>query len=267
MTGIYRIRNIVNNKCYIGSSADFHNRERKHFSDLRSGRHHSSILQRAYNKYGEKAFVFEPIEHVDKDDLLIREQYYLTTFKPQYNVSFLANEKTRLGLKSSDEHKARMSRALKGRVSPMLGKKFSEEHRRNISKANKGKKNALGYRHTEETKEKIRLKHNREQSNGLKSPEWKKQHSIIMRDVYHALPDEKKRTRGLNISKAKRTPDLITNCVICKIEISYRPNGKEVPKTCCALCRSKHSRNLLDLRRRANPNMDKDAANRRWGKL
>jgi len=54
---IYRIRNLVNNKCYIGSAKNLHNRVVKHLSDLRRNTHHSIVLQRAYNLYGELNFV------------------------------------------------------------------------------------------------------------------------------------------------------------------------------------------------------------------
>lgn len=258
---IYKIRNIINDKQYIGSSANFHNRKAKHLSDLRRGNHHSIILQRAYNKYGKKAFIFEIIEQVnDENSLCVREQYYLDTFTPEYNVGKFANEKTRLGLKSSPEHCAKMSMSLKGRNSPSKGKKFSEEHKKKISEANKGKKNALGHRHSDATKEKIRQHHNA-RSNPNKSLEWKEKHSEIMKKVYANLGEEKKRNMK---SQVQRTPDKITHCVICNNEITYRPKGSDIPKTCSTICRANLGRKHLNERRQLNPNMDKEAARKRW---
>ena len=95
--GVYQIRNLISGKIYIGSTVHFRDRKYSHFKELRSGTHHSSRLQAAFNKYGENAFVFEPIEIVDHEDkLLDREQHYLDTLLPfgkfGYNISKLAGE-------------------------------------------------------------------------------------------------------------------------------------------------------------------------------
>jgi group I intron endonuclease len=78
--GIYFIRNKINNKIYVGSSKNLYNREKEHFSDLRKGKHHNIYLQRAYNKYGEKNFVFEVIETCKEDERLDIEQQYIDKF-------------------------------------------------------------------------------------------------------------------------------------------------------------------------------------------
>lgn len=95
--GVYQIRNVISGKVYIGSTVLFTDRKAAHFKELRAGTHHSPRLQAAFNKYGENAFVFEPIEIVDHEDkLLEREQHYLDTVKPfgrsGYNISKLAGE-------------------------------------------------------------------------------------------------------------------------------------------------------------------------------
>lgn len=74
MTGIYRIKNKINDKCYIGSSVNFDDRKNLHFSLLRRGIHHSIILQRAYDKYGLEFLSFEVLEHCEKEILIEREQ-------------------------------------------------------------------------------------------------------------------------------------------------------------------------------------------------
>ena len=43
-------------------------------------------LQRAYNKYGKDAFSFEIIEICTFDSLLLREQFYLDTLNPEFNI-------------------------------------------------------------------------------------------------------------------------------------------------------------------------------------
>ena len=75
--GIYKIRNIINNNIYIGSSNNIKKRWIKHFSLLKRNCHHSSHLQNAWNKYGEFNFEFSILEECKEDELLLREQYYL----------------------------------------------------------------------------------------------------------------------------------------------------------------------------------------------
>lgn len=53
---IYRITNIVNNKCYIGITENFKNRQKKHITELNNNIHHSPKLQNAWNYYGGNNF-------------------------------------------------------------------------------------------------------------------------------------------------------------------------------------------------------------------
>ena len=79
-SGIYQIRNLVNNKIYVGSASDFYERKSQHFSLLKYGKHNQK-LQNSYNKYGKDNFVFEVIEFVeDKNKLLEYEQYWIDKF-------------------------------------------------------------------------------------------------------------------------------------------------------------------------------------------
>lgn len=88
--GIYKITNLLNNKFYIGSSCDIRARKYLHFSMLKNNKHHSPILQRVYNKYGKKYLSFEIIEECDVENLIEREQYYLDSLKPEYNICKVA---------------------------------------------------------------------------------------------------------------------------------------------------------------------------------
>lgn len=78
-TGVYQIRNLTNNKLYIGSSEKFDKRWNLHLSQLRRNIHHSIHLQRAWNKYGANIFIFEIIEECESDKCLDREQHHLDT--------------------------------------------------------------------------------------------------------------------------------------------------------------------------------------------
>ena len=76
--GIYKIINVVNNKFYVGSAVNFSRRKSRHFSELRTGKHNNRILQSAWHKYGEQAFVFVVLEEVlDKSLLLATENKWL----------------------------------------------------------------------------------------------------------------------------------------------------------------------------------------------
>lgn len=59
MNVVYMIHDVDFAHYYIGSSDDAKRRCKHHFSALRGGKHHCEALQRAFNKYGEEAFIFE----------------------------------------------------------------------------------------------------------------------------------------------------------------------------------------------------------------
>lgn len=67
---IYKIRNVVNGKFYVGSAVDTRTRFRQHRRLLKNGTHHCKHLQSAWNKYGEDVFKFEVVEYVDGRDML-----------------------------------------------------------------------------------------------------------------------------------------------------------------------------------------------------
>ena len=76
--GIYMILNLVNNKCYVGSSKNIKSRKYQHTKELRDGVHHNSHLQASWNRYGEDKFLFTVLEKViDKADLHDRELYWM----------------------------------------------------------------------------------------------------------------------------------------------------------------------------------------------
>lgn len=61
---IYYIRNITNDKVYVGQCIDdVEYRWREHCNSLRKNNHINRKLQRAWNKYGELLFVFETISN------------------------------------------------------------------------------------------------------------------------------------------------------------------------------------------------------------
>lgn len=148
-SGIYKIRNLTNGKFYIGSTIDFDKRKYDHFRDLKNNNHHSYHLQNAFNKHGEQSFIFEAIEKLEpnKGKLLEREQCWIDSLTPEYNICKIAG--SCLGIKLSDETKQKMSEAQKG-------KHLSEETKRKMSESKKGEKHPFYGKHlSEEAKQKL----------------------------------------------------------------------------------------------------------------
>ncbi len=86
-SGIYKVQNKLNGKMYIGGSVNVDKRLRGHKSDLIKRKHHSLILQRAWDKYGEENFVFEKILICKKQDILFYEQLITDFYKANDGVS------------------------------------------------------------------------------------------------------------------------------------------------------------------------------------
>lgn len=79
-SGIYQIINLVDDKRYIGSTVNFKNRKRFHFSLLVRNIHHNQYIQNAYNKYGKENFEFQILLYCEKKDLLFYEQIAINIF-------------------------------------------------------------------------------------------------------------------------------------------------------------------------------------------
>lgn len=89
-SGIYIIKNITNNKIYVGSSVNISSREYKHFWMLKTGIHDNHYLQQSYDKYGRDSFIFEVAELCSYDDLIIKENHYIDLYQsnnPKYGYN------------------------------------------------------------------------------------------------------------------------------------------------------------------------------------
>lgn len=114
-SGVYKITCIPTGRFYIGCSVDLKKRTRKHILQLRDGRHDNPILQRAFRKYGEGAFVVEYLEVVPRQQVVEREQFYLDTLCPfgkrGFNVCRIAESVQ--GIRRDAKTRRKMSDGLK----------------------------------------------------------------------------------------------------------------------------------------------------------
>jgi len=185
-TVIYSILNSITNEIYIGSAIDYITRWRNHKNLLLSNKHYNIKLQNSWNFYGKDNFIFNIIEHVSEENLIIREQYYLDIklFASEndnrfYQLGFntLRKAENSLGYKHTKEAIEKMS----GKNNPMYGKsvwngrQHKEESKELISKTKKGKSlkkdnHFYGKTHTEESKKKMRK--NRKKLIGVNNPNY-----------------------------------------------------------------------------------------------
>lgn len=181
--GVYRIRNIVSGRFYIGSSENIYRRFESHRRQLKSGTHKNKILQASWNKHGADAFKFEVLHKVPLEDLRSVERSMLTMLC-SHPLNCNMHDETyvfpRTGHKHTDEAKAKISAKVQLALAEGHDSKFipaeetrkkmsesmkgnqnakdhvrTEEHQRKLSEANKGNKNFLGKNHSVESRAKM----------------------------------------------------------------------------------------------------------------
>lgn len=147
ISGIYKIQSVINPKrFYIGSSEHVERRWNKHKRDLIRNKHHSPQLQYHYDKYGESDLIFIIIEPCLPEFLTVREQYYLDTLKPYFNTCSIAGNTT------GYHHTKETIEKFKGRIpwNKDTHGLYSEEYKEKLREKRKT------FRHTEETKARMR---------------------------------------------------------------------------------------------------------------
>lgn len=117
-SGIYKIVNVKNSKCYVGSAVNIKRRWTEHKSYLRGNKHHSKHLQRAFDIYGEDSFLFEIVELVEPQFLIEREQHWIDILSAYGKNGYNANPKAHssLGIIRSSETREKISQSKKGGI-------------------------------------------------------------------------------------------------------------------------------------------------------
>lgn len=124
---IYRWKNNLNDKDYLGSTFNAKSRLRTYF-DKKSLVLGNMPIYKALLKYGHSNFSFEILEYCKLEDLILREQFYLDHFDFDYNI--LEKADSSLGFKHSIE----------------------------VIKNMKGRQNAKGFKHSADTIDYLRSK-------------------------------------------------------------------------------------------------------------
>lgn len=162
-SGIYAIKNKMNNKMYIGQSVNVNKRKSYHLWLLRNNSHFNPKLQNAFNKYGEENFEFVILEKCNKEELDDKEIEYISRYNTTNNgYNICEGGGGSLGRTLSEETKQKISNANIGRKQDEIAKKRKSkamkelwktaEYRKKMKQRPKPKPWNKGRRLTEEEK-------------------------------------------------------------------------------------------------------------------
>jgi len=127
--GIYCIRNIVNNKVYIGKSKNIHKRIICHKYHLKNkSKEENSYFIAAYHKYGDDAFEYFVLEFLEENEKLVaeRELYWMKTYDS-------LNHEKGYNLRSDSDSKMIVHQKTSEKISKRLTKEWAEGKRQNHS--------------------------------------------------------------------------------------------------------------------------------------
>lgn len=146
--GIYCIKNLTNNKCYVGQSKDILCRWTKEKNVLSKDEPAWNVhLQNAWKKYGQENFYFYILEECLYDELDEREIFWISkldSFNNGYNNTIGGS-------------------GVKGVVAWNKGLRLSDSYKMKLSESHKG------YKHTDDQKQKIS-----EKTSGINNPHYGK---------------------------------------------------------------------------------------------
>jgi len=151
--GVYKWTHKESGKLYIGSSNDLAVRFRFYYSISYLTRYNKSYINNALFLYGYSAFSLTILEYIDisnlsKDEarklILEREQHYIDTLVPEYNILKVAGSS--LGFLLSEKTKGLMRKPKSEETKKLMRKPKSEETKKKMSLA------FLGRKHKPETK-------------------------------------------------------------------------------------------------------------------
>lgn len=90
--GIYQIKNLINDKVYVGKSTKTNVRWSAHKYLLKLNQHYNKQLQEDWNQYGSENFEFSILELCDCDNLKAREKYWIDFFESYSSKGYNINQ-------------------------------------------------------------------------------------------------------------------------------------------------------------------------------
>lgn len=94
---IYRIKNTVNGKVYIGSSITPEHRKQTHLKALKAGKHYNKLMQRDYTEQNGEGFRYSTIDTCTEEDRNIVELMHINE-----NSSFVSSGGYNVGIPSQN---------------------------------------------------------------------------------------------------------------------------------------------------------------------
>jgi group I intron endonuclease len=171
LCGIYKIQSKKKpERIYVGSSVHIYSRWGKHRGDLSRNKHENGRLQNHVNKYGLDDLVFSIITGCSEDVTIAYEQFYIDALNPWFNLAPIAGttrgiiHESRRGIpvrpagsKLTEEHKRKISEAMRGAKNHQYGKPSPRKGMKGNPNPYKGIKG----RYSEETLQKMRISNQR----------------------------------------------------------------------------------------------------------
>lgn len=131
-SGIYLILSTINSKKYIGSSKNLKERLYDHYNNLSKIKHENQRLQNHYTKYGQSSLIYSILEYCEEERLEEREQYYIDTLNPWFNISRFSKRR-----KGDYKHKKKALEKIQKRSLKL----WSENRDKMIQSLKKGEEN------------------------------------------------------------------------------------------------------------------------------
>lgn len=171
-SGIYSIKDTINNRIYIGQSVNVKIRLISHKSNLKAGKHKNVYLQRSYDKCNGEGFEFEVIEYCSIDELDEREKYWIEKYQSNhrdkgYNIQSGGHD----GHTWNDEAKA----ARRGSGNPMYGHHHSDEFVKRIRMINRASSDKLTVDDVDHIKQSL--------ANGITQTELAKKYDVTISTI------------------------------------------------------------------------------------
>lgn len=109
VSGVYSIRCKLDGRLYIGAAKKLNIRFNGHRSDMRRGRHHSTMMQDVWDRHGSSAFEFRVLVVCDLDYAQDVETKLIEMLRPAFNTTRRLKDHT--GVRRSRETRDRQAAA------------------------------------------------------------------------------------------------------------------------------------------------------------